>query len=96
MTSRRLLDPISRTLLDAIDIIDRRGWCQHAAEDILGRVCPHKAIRLAGRTFDEKFGAEAKLRRYLGEDSIHGWNDREERTQAEVTAALRGAALYPP
>lgn len=98
MTSLRLLDPIARTLLDAADDIDRHGWCQGVSRDIFGHICPWFAIHRNAGTVDSVC-ANGRLLNYLKLDAHHNavtdWNDVPGRTQAEVTAALRGAALQP-
>lgn len=96
MTSRRLLDPVARTLLDAADYIDEHGWCQGVSKDILGHVCAWYAI-YRNTSATECIGANERLIKYLKLYAYHkaipDWNDESGRTQAEVTAALRAAAL---
>ncbi len=91
MTSRRLLDPVARTLLDAADYIDDHGWCQGQSWDLVGQVCAGWAIYRSNRQF--QLQAAARLRGHLNISDIATWNDRPGRTRDEVTAALRAAAL---
>ncbi len=91
MTSRRLLDPVARTLLDAADYIDKHGWCQGQSWDLVGQVCAGWAIYRSSQRFQHQ--AAAKLRNHLHIADIASWNDHHGRTQDEVTAALRAAAL---
>lgn len=89
MTSRRLLNPISKSLLDAADYIEKHGHCKFTIEDREGRVCAMgvlNKVRAAN-------GSSARLYKFIGCDSIVNWNNRPERTPEEVIAAFRGAAL---
>lgn len=38
-------EPWRQLLLDAADLIDRIGWCQHTPRDDNGRVCAAEALR---------------------------------------------------
>jgi hypothetical protein len=94
------------TLLAAADLVDR-GWCRNRiAMDGFGKPCePHDpkacrwcvmgAIRGASRDGGEANEARRALRNHLqlsATVSVPDWNDRSNRTQAEVSAALRAAA----
>lgn len=91
MTSRRLLDPVSKTLLDAADYIEEHGWCQEFMWAD-GRVCALGAILIAKGT--GLSGPRDRLMAFLkNPESITKWNDAPGRTKDEVVSALREAAL---
>lgn len=89
----------------AADLIDKRGWHQDDYLGPDGGVCCLGAIQIASfraqRLFgSDHFAAAKLLSARLGLPApdaaaagkqIVEWNDEPGRTQAEVTAALRGA-----
>lgn len=91
----------------AADLIERHGLAKHIQRDPQGRLCLHGALSVAetGEIFRSGREFWPQVRRYLEsqgvvypphrEDSAW-WNNAPERTQAEVVAALRGAAEYRP
>lgn len=83
-------------LLAAADLIEERGLAKgQDATDGEGTPAPTCAGLAIGETAlhrDTFFSVMDHLRAYLGVRSITAWNDAPERTQAEVVAALRGAA----
>jgi hypothetical protein len=94
MTSRRLLSPSSVTLLKAANYMEEHGWCQHREIDDHGRVCAYGAILKVAE--DEDWGGKAagRLRSYIGCGGIATWNDQPGRTEAEVIATMRAAAIF--
>ena len=91
-------------LAAAADLIDERGWHQGDYLGPAGEVCCLGAIRIASSPAQHLFVSDhltaAKLlSTRLGLPApdavaagkqIVAWNDAPDRTQAEVTAALRG------
>lgn len=94
MTSRRFLDPVSKSLLDAADYIEKHGHCKHMAKNSDGNACIVGALSITWC-----LSSCAKVASYLvlcvetPVVSITAWNDAPERTAEEVIAALRGAAV---
>ncbi len=91
------VEPWRKMLLDAADVMERRGHVKKALISNDG-VCLQGALRLAGGQGDRESYTRATgaLSRYLGFVSEHEntvWNDLPERTKDESIAALRGAAL---
>ncbi len=94
MTSKRLLDPSTKALLDAANIIEARGWWN--GKEAAGQLaCAEMAISAA--TFPTMAFFELacqRLENHLGPacpSGIADWNDAND--QATVTAALRAAAI---
>jgi hypothetical protein len=101
MTARELL-------LAAADYIEQYGWAQNTLGEAKEPACARGAMCGAAEqagTIAEPIdhpGANRLLVAYLELDSdgmqtsdreaIYAWNDADERTAAEVIAALRGAA----
>lgn len=99
MTSKRLLDPETRVLLDAADYIETYG--HHKGNFADWRfpakwvpLCAIGAISTASKG-DHPAASRAinRLSSFLGTPHIVGWNDTHERTKEEVIVALRAAAL---
>ena len=93
-------DPAA-TLARAADLIDEHGWHQGDHVGPRGEVCCLTAVKIAvGDQHGPVYGAATVLLSgRLGRtapDSVEAiakivaWNDEPGRTQAEVTAALRG------
>jgi len=102
MTDRRLLDVPARILLGGADELDRCGLCRFSSNDPHGLICAAEAIYRAGRAVNASLGydgdvtaAFVRLRQYLYVDSIPDWSDHS-KDEAEVTAALRAAAITRP
>lgn len=104
MTSRRLLNPEAKILLDAADYMEKHGHCKNVLEDKDGRVCLWGAInRVTCGTNDDLSRVDnldrlKPVSEYLGIPydlgvAIINWNNAKERTQEEVVAALRATAL---
>lgn len=103
------IDDVSRVLYQAADIISHMGLCKGQATDKWSRHCAGGAIveaALKGRygplvNIFSPFSESAiklalgRLRRTIGTHAFASWNDDPERTEAEVVAALRRAALEP-
>lgn len=96
-------DQVRAVLLDAAKLVER-GWCQgvHKKHTPKGaRYCLSGAINEAVDELETPpFQARCELRdrarkavtAAIGARTLFHWNDALERTQAEVVAALRGAA----
>ncbi len=95
------LDPISRTLLTAADIMEELGWCGDAAHGPNKEICMVVAVTRAFpgiRTPKDdrvRWAAHDRLCAYLG---IHSgrlvyWNENICRSKEQAVAALRGAAF---
>ena len=94
------LEPWRQLLLDAADVVEQRGHCQHALSEG-GGVCLYGALNVAdhgnvnwvaGVRHDE---ATVALTRVLGTCNRWrnvDWNNSRGRTKAEVVNALRKAA----
>lgn len=98
MTSRRLLDPVSKALLDAADYMEAHGHCKDKSTDWMGRVCLIGAITrvvFRDQAIDQALhmATRNRLEAYLGYRLITIWNNAPERTADEAIAALRGAAI---
>jgi len=107
--SKEYLSPARRALLVAADLIERHGLAKLTQRDAEGRLCLQGAISVAatGKTrqyTDIYCAASAAVYRYLtargvpdGDTYVNGsapWNNKPERTAAEVIEALRGAVAY--
>ena len=96
MTSRRLLDPVSRVLLDAADYIEKHGHCKGMSRRRDGAVCVAGSISVVIWSAELRLSARRRLSAYIGIPpylNIPVWNDAPARTADEVISALRGAAL---
>ncbi len=97
MTSKRLLEPSTKALLDAANIIEARGWWN--GKEARGKlVCAEMAINAAATYSYPNMAlfelAYQRLEDHLGPacpSGIADWNDAND--QATVTAALRAAAI---
>lgn len=103
-------EPWRVALLDAADLIEERGHAKFTIEDAEGRMCVWGAIMASMKVSafsPASYEPMYRLRDFLvtsGQmDAGNGrswdgpvpWNNAPERTQEEVIAALRGAALAP-
>jgi len=82
---------------DGEDIEDRSSYYEDEPEFEAVCYCAIGAIMTAAgerpdRVGQDDMGALEVFACFVGEESIHIWNDNPERTQAEVVAALRAAA----
>lgn len=101
MTSRRLLTPDTKALLDAADYMEKHGHCKGSYRrtrhpESMPTVCAFGAILMATDDGDTRSQAAQRLAAFVGATEDHGvpdWNDAPERTADEVIAALRGAAM---
>jgi hypothetical protein len=88
----------AQVCLDAIDLIEQRGWCQGTAEepgtpDKPGPVCVSRALFLAcPHSYVLRSALCNKLSGLVSTRYVHLWNDVPGRTKAEVVAMLRKAA----
>lgn len=86
--------PWRQVLLDAADLIDRIGWCQHTECDHNGRVCTAEALmRVAGDDVASYAVAMNNLSEFVASPlTVPEWNDAECRRAAQVTGSLRACA----
>lgn len=95
------IDETTKLLIAARDLVER-GWCQGVIA-IGGEVCAAGALTRSYRWRegdDPQIVIEAlnRLQRAVGDFDISWWNDRPERTQADVLAAYDAAisgSAYP-
>lgn len=89
MTSRRLLNATTRTLLDAANYIEEHGFIQGTYGFPGVGVCPAKALMDVGGNVGS---ATRKLELYLGMNAVT-WADMPGQTKEKVVCALREAAI---
>jgi hypothetical protein len=92
-------EPWREVLLDAADLIDRIGWCQHTLCDDKGRVCAAEALmRVTYCAHDVATYniAMARLSDFvtfgMHSMAVLAWNDAADRTAAEVADGMRACA----
>jgi hypothetical protein len=88
------LEPWRKVLLDAADLLERDGWCQHHFRNEKGHRCVIEAI---GAATDHKPLLRDKARYQLaqalpGSLSIIEWNDAHSRRKSQVIKKLREVA----
>jgi len=88
---RPIVDEIGGCLLEAIDVLEKRGWCQRALANSNGNVCMAGAVQATNRPESVRDNTLKSLHKTLGMLISH-WNDTPERTKDEVTAKLREIA----
>lgn len=103
MTSRRLLSPTTKLLLDAADYMEKHGHCKSRLRDDEGRVCLWGAINAVTGAKDYVAHLQLNLVNHVGRVAAHlglltpddaiRWNNAPGRTQEEAVSALRSAAL---
>lgn len=106
MTSRRLLTPTTKAMLEAADYIEQHGWCCGYRRSSTGtgflswlidgnkpRVCADQAIAQVTDDVEIQHEARRRFKAYLGIDSIPLWSDAPGRTKEQIVAAWREAAL---
>lgn len=94
-------------LLEAADYMEEHGFCKHYLFDEDGGVCALGAIvKASGRNFGFELSSKdllsvvhltnfiEKTTEFRGQLAIPLWNNAPERTQAEVVATLRAAAVW--
>ena len=79
-------------LLDGADLIELVGHCKNELRDSNGRVCLIGSMHLVEHTKGDIFFANEAMRKALGNWCPVAWNDRPERTGAEVIAMMRKVA----
>lgn len=91
------LDEASKLLLKAADRLENGGWKQHCYGDLhgTGPVCMEGALLSEDMaSFTHHFAEAARrIQKAIGSVHVPAWNDHPLRTQAEVVAKLRAAAL---
>jgi hypothetical protein len=85
-------EPWRQVLLDAADLLDEVGWCQHRASDEYGRMCAGNAIQLVARSSIAQHEAHMKLIQATGYGGVPNWNDRGGMTKERVTSTMRRVA----
>jgi hypothetical protein len=97
-------DRIRAVLLDAARLLEENGWCQHDFQKCTPkgtRYCLVGAVNEVVNGIEmPSFEARCEFRDHVteavkaavGTKALFHWNDASGRTQAEVVAALRGAA----
>lgn len=91
------LDETARILMKAADLLIEYGHCKNAISNSYGNMCVLGAILCAATGDPDNVtiaGAQAHMRlnEALRMSAIY-WNNRPERTKAEVIAKLREVAL---
>ncbi|SRR5258708_3522115 len=93
------LEPWQKVLLDAADLIERRGLAKGAFVRNGEALCVMGAVLMArygylalGRDDPDERAACDIFRKHINVSDITDWNDVPSRTKAEVVGALRGAA----
>jgi hypothetical protein len=79
---------LKQVFLDAVNHLEKVGWCQNIDEDDQGRICLHKAIRVVASDPVERLKAIRKFTKLVGTHALY-FNDTPGRTMEQVTAALR-------
>lgn len=86
-------------LLEAANLLRKKGWCQWTLEDDQGRMCALGAILKANRNLSVHQVQKSLylLGKFLPPDKrgygpIVPWNNAPGRTKEEVIAAMEGAA----
>lgn len=105
MTSRRLLDPAAKLLLDAADYMENHGFGKFHLCNQRGEVCVRGAIYAANQRqiftgsfwaciveVPEVAEADRRLAKVVGMEP-HLWNNRQETTKEDAVRALRQAAI---
>ncbi len=92
------LEPWRQLLIEASDLLERRGWCQQHLIDVRGRMCTMGAMTAAWNpvhdwNMDVVAVAQSKLHELVG--PVVEWNDEYGRTQDQVVETLRYVANQP-
>jgi hypothetical protein len=85
--------PWQQNLLDAADLLDKRGWCQLSGKNNKGEACTQWAIAFTADNEPRWLQAAAHFQAFLGEP-VWSYNDEPGRKKEEVTAALRACAWH--
>lgn len=97
------MNEVHKSLMKAVNIIDRRGWCQGQVELLTGEVCLARAIELGAEAVypdNEKLSHELFDFLYDKILSIHleqtpiDFNDKPGRTKEQVQLTLINIAGY--
>ena len=83
------VDAVGKVLLEAADIIEKRGWCRGAFDGPSGELCIVGAVLAATGTGGPWQEAHRRLMR-LGRSM--GWNDAICASKDDAVQALRSAA----
>lgn len=98
-----MFEVTSDTVEAVVEEIEKRGWCQHRAKNLVGQVCIlgglWQAMGYADRVLtEEEYNiwtyAEIRLAKLMDVPFISTWNDTEGRTKEEVLDKLTGVAKY--
>lgn len=91
----KVLEPWRQQLLEAANLLEKDGWCQHTCKNALGERCILGAL---GEVIKPDLGAMGtyrwmtkKLHTFI-DMAVTEWNDQPGRTKAEVLALLRQTA----
>ncbi len=90
-----LLEPWRALLLEAADLLERRGWCQQHLVDVKGRMCTIGAMTSVwnlANGWDLSVVSEAQNRLTSVVGPLVEWNDTHGRTKTEVLKTLRSVA----
>ena len=88
----RIVNEWQQILLDAANLLEAEGWCQHTLMDKENRRCILGAIYYQSCSQSLQIEAHSRMVKYLGCD-VDIWNDAPGRTKEEAVAALRSAAM---
>lgn len=84
-------DPVRQVLLDAADLLERDGWCQHISLDFEGRHCAWGAMVASAKDSVSYSVAADNVEAAVGR-VLTAWNDDKRRTAKSVIRKLREVA----
>lgn len=94
--TRPALEPWQKVLMDAADVIEKRGWCKGRLESADGAVCTMGALikAVSGAVLGGAYRtASSRFEAYIGTKHVGMWNDNPSRTKEQVVFALCDCAL---
>ena len=106
MFEARQLTEHGKIYLEAANLLEKKGWCQHLSSNSKNQVCIaealHRSVYGTEEMVDMNTVSDTRawspsytaLTKFIGEDAIR-WNDAIGRTKAEVIEKLREAAYNP-
>jgi hypothetical protein len=90
------VDDIGRLILQAAELIERKGWCQFKTSNALGEHCLVGAVCALNYQYDAAFARIGRFALANGiwteETGFGKWNDDPSRTKQDVVNLLRAAA----